>query len=242
MAAMDQIYGHRARIGYTSPPLLTEVFAHDFYRLAPRGVSLVLTSLAVFDRNKDEIDRSYEISLEVARAMAASGVDLVVLGGVTINLSRGYENADRLLADLSSELGVKVTSSAAAQRKALAALGTKKLVIARSYPPQGEFRLSEYAGLTVLGSVEGNELFRDVGLIKPNFALELGRQAMRAHPEADTIMFPSPHWPVVDAIAPLEREFGVSVMSALQAIVWDALRLTGIDDRIDGFGRLLRDF
>ena len=47
---------------------------------------------------------------------------------------------------------------------------------------------------------------------------------------------------MVDAIEPLEREFGVSVMSSLQAIVWHALRLTGIDERIDGFGRLLRDF
>ena len=242
MVQMDEIYGHRARIGYTSPALLTEVFTHDFYRLAPAGVSLVLTTLAVFDRSKDEIERSYEMSLQLARAMAASGVDVVVLGGVTINLLRGYANADRILSDLASELGVKVTSSAAAQRKALAALGAKKLVIARSYPSQGEFRLSEYAGCTVLGTVEGKELFRDVGLIKPGFALELGRAAMRAHPDADTIMFPSPHWPVVDAIAPLEREFGVSVMSALQAIVWDALRLTGIDDRIDGYGRLLREF
>ncbi len=42
---------------------------------------------------------------------------------------------------------------------------------------------------------------------------------MQAHPDADTMMFPSPHWPVVGAIEPLEREFGVSVMSALQAIV-----------------------
>src|SRR3954452_5992408 len=122
MVAMDEIYGNRARIGYTSPPLLTEVFAYDFYRLVPAGVTLVLTSLAILDRNKDEGDRSYEISMQAARAMAALGVDLVVLGGVPINLSRGYANADRMLTDLSSELGVKVTSSAAAQNKALTAL------------------------------------------------------------------------------------------------------------------------
>ena len=103
MVEMDVIYGHRARIGYASPPLLTEVFAYDFYRLAPAGVTLALTSLAILDRNKDEVDRSYEISMQAARAMASSGVDLVVLGGVTINLSRGYANADRMLADLSSE-------------------------------------------------------------------------------------------------------------------------------------------
>ena len=99
MVEMDEIYGHRARIGYASPPLLTEVFAYDFYRLAPAGVTLALTSLAILDRNKDEVDRSYEISMQAARAMASSGVDLVVLGGVPINLSRGYANADRMLAD-----------------------------------------------------------------------------------------------------------------------------------------------
>ena len=152
MVDMDDIYGYRARIGYASPPLLTEVFAYDFYRLAPAGVTLALTSLAILDRNKDEVDRSYEISMQAARAMASSGVDLVVLGGVTINLSRGYANADRMLADLSSELGVKVTSSAAAQNKALAALGGKKLVIARPYPQLGEFNFSEYAGARCLAS------------------------------------------------------------------------------------------
>src|SRR5262249_23008561 len=175
MAAMDQSYGSRARIGYTSPPLLTEVFAYDFYRLAPPGVTLVLTSLAILDRNKDEVDRSYEISMEAARAMACAGVDLVVLGGVPINLSRGYANADRMLADLSSELGVRVTSSAAAQNKALMALGAKKLVIARAYPPQGEFSLAEYAGRTVLGSVEGDTPFREIARLERGVALELGR-------------------------------------------------------------------
>jgi maleate cis-trans isomerase len=40
----------------------------------------------------------------------------------------------------------------------------------------------------------------------------------------------------------LEREFGVSCMSAHQAIVWDALRRCGVQDRIEGFGRLFREF
>jgi hypothetical protein len=52
-----------ARIGYTSPPLLTEVFAYDFYRLAPAGVTLVLTTLAILDRNKDEVDRCNNIGV-----------------------------------------------------------------------------------------------------------------------------------------------------------------------------------
>jgi len=179
MVEMDEIYGYRARIGYASPPLLTEVFAYDFYRLAPAGVTLALTSLAIVDRTQDEVDRSYEISMQAARAMASSGVDLVVLGGVTINLSRGYANADRMLADLSSELNVKVTSSAAAQNAALAALGSKKLVIARPYPQLGDFNLGEYAGRNlgeyagraVLGVVAANTPFRDVARLKRSVPL-----------------------------------------------------------------------
>jgi maleate cis-trans isomerase len=205
-------------------------------------VTLVLTTLAILDRNKDEVDRSYEISMQAARAMASAGVDLLVLGGVPINLSRGYANADRMLAELASELKIKVTSSAVAQSRALTALGAKKIVVARPYPPQGAFDVGGYGSHTVLGAVAGNVPFRQIAQIRPSIALDLGRQAMRAHPDADTIMFPSPHWPVVDAIDELEREFDVSVMSSLQAIVWHALRLTGIDDRIGGFGRLLREF
>ena len=43
------------------------------------------------------------------------------------------------------------------------------------------------------------------------------------------------------AIEPLERELGVNVIASLQAIVWEGLRKCGIDDRIDGYGRLLRE-
>jgi len=73
-------------------------------------------------------------------------------------------------------------------------------------------------------------------------ALEMARALMREHPAADSILFPSPHWPVIDAIESLEQEFGVNVVTALQAIVWDALRRVGVNDRIEGYGRLLREF
>jgi maleate isomerase len=46
---------------------------------------------------------------------------------------------------------------------------------------------------------------------------------------------------VIESIDALEREFGVTVMAATQACIWDALRLAGVDDRIAGYGRLLRE-
>ena len=70
----------------------------------------------------------------------------------------------------------------------------------------------------------------------------MGRKLLKAHPQADTILFPSPHWPTAFALDILEQEFGVNALGAHQGIVWDALRRCGISEPIQGFGRLLREF
>src|SRR6266705_595552 len=96
----EDSYGHRARIGYTSPPLTTEVFPYEFYQMVPVGVTLVITTLAIVVRSKSEVDQSYDISMKATREMAAAGVDIVVLGGVPINLSRGSDNAETMVREL----------------------------------------------------------------------------------------------------------------------------------------------
>src|SRR5437867_10520772 len=109
------IYSERARIGYTSPPLTTEIFPYEFYQMVPAGVTLVVTTLAIVVRSKGEVDQSYDISMKAAREMAAAGVDIVVLGGVPLNLSRGSANAEQMIMDLEAELGIKVSTSTSAQ-------------------------------------------------------------------------------------------------------------------------------
>ena len=238
-------YGRRARIGYTSPPFTSEVFPYEFYKIVPDGVTLVITTLAIVERSRSEVKQSYELSMKAARAMAAAGVDIVMLGGVPINLSRGHDNAEQLIHDLEAELGIKVSTSQSAQAKAIAALGCKRAVVAQPYATTETERIAGYGrdfGCEILGATGWGSAFNQIGRIPISAAFEMARDLMRAHPDADSILFPSPHWPVIGAIEPLEREFGVSVMTALQAIVWDALRRVGVNDRIEGYGRLLRQF
>jgi maleate isomerase len=177
--------------------------------------------------------------------MAAAGVDIVVLGGVPINLSRGHDNAQAMIRDLEAELGVKLATSASSQSAAAKALGCKKVVVAQPYEASETARISSYAhhfGCEVLGATGWGSAFNQIGRIPRKAALEMGRELMRRHPDADSILLPSPHWPTIGAIEPLEQEFGVNVMTALQAIVWHALRSVGVNDRIEGYGRLFREF
>ena len=241
----SNIYGHRARIGYTCPPRSAEVFPYEFYKLVPAGVTLVITTLTVIERSQSEVDAAYEMSMRAARELAAIGVDLVFLGGVPVNLSRGDQNAQDMLHTLAAELGVKVSSSVAAQRKAAKVLACKKVVVAHPYGAREDARLiadAERYGCEALGAMGCGKLIKDFGRIPVTAALDLGRALMRAHPQADAIFLPSPHWPVIEAIEALEQEFGVTVMAASQACVWDALRLVGVHDRISGYGGCCGNF
>ncbi|MGE3646011.1 MAG: hypothetical protein AB7F96_19365 [Beijerinckiaceae bacterium] len=245
MEPSDKMYGHRARIGYTSPPLTTEVFPYEFYKIVPAGVSLVVTSLAIVVRSKEEIDNSYDISMRAVREMAASKCDIVCLGGVPINMSRGAANAKQMIVDLEKELGIKISTSASAQEKAMGLLGSKKLVVIHPYEEKDTDRIASYGehfGGEILDARGWGSPFNQIGRVPQNAALIMGRELMKKNPSADTILMPSPHWPTIGAIDILEKEFGVNVISALQVIVWDALRRCGIDDKIEGCGKLFREF
>jgi len=239
------MYGYRARIGYTSPPAATEVFPYEFYRIVPEGVTLVINTLPLVNRTGDEVDRAYEVSLNAAHAMARAGVDLFCFGGLPINASRGFANAAEMAQATEQEIGVPVITSLSAQQDAFAAVAAGKVATVQPYDdshiPRFEGYVRELGGEPT-GTVSVSAAFIELGKVEQERILALGQQVLRDHPGSDTLYIPCPHFATADVIDPLEEEFGVTVITALQAIVWRALRGCGIDERIEGFGRLLREF
>jgi maleate isomerase len=239
------MYGHRARIGYTSPPITAEVFPYEFYRIAPKGVTLALATLAVTNNTKDELDQSYSRSMAAARAMVEAGVDAVVFGGVPVVFSRGEQNNAAIVSGLESMLGVHVTTTAAAQAKAVKALGCKRVVIAHAYDASQHERQKSYAeraGCEVLGISGWGTVLPKFGAVPRDAAYEMGRTLLQKYPEADSLLLPSTQWPTVEAIGALEKEFGVNVITTTQAAIWDGLRIAGVTDKIEGYGRLFSEF
>jgi maleate isomerase len=241
---LGTMYGHRARIGYTSPMAATEVFPYEFYMMAPPGVSLVVSTLAVLERSKEEVDRSYDMSLQAARELARAKVDVLVLGGVPINLSRGSD-VGGLIRDVEGDIGVPVITSITAQVDALHKLGARRVGIVHPFTPDQDAKFLSYLephGFDRLAVLGAGYTGPEVGRIPRNAVLATARKLLASTPGLDAVWLPCPHWAVAEALDPLERELGVSVVGALQAIVWQALRRAGVDDSIQGFGRLLREF
>lgn len=239
------IYGHRARIGYTSPPLVTEVFPLEFYRIAPKGVTLMITTLAITTRSPEEVEKSYAASLHAAKAMATAGASLVMLGGNPINLSRGLENLSDITGGIEREIGIPVLTSSQSQIAALTKLGSKRIATVHPYEAHHNERHEQAIrkfGFEPAGVVAVGGGFSDLGSIPEETALDLARQIKAANPQADTIHFASAHWATAGVLDQVERELGVSVMTSHQAITWACLRRAGVTDSISGFGRLLREF
>jgi maleate cis-trans isomerase len=239
------MYGTRARIGYTSPPLITEVFAYEFYKMAPEGVTLMLTTLALTTRSKEEVDKSFEMSLDAARKMAKAGASVVMLGGNPINLKHGGGDLQDFQDKLSKEIGVPVLTSHVAQKKALKVLGSRKVATVHPYESlhnERHDRQVEEFGCEPCGTVACDHSLVGLGSVSKDMALALARKLKNEHPEADTIHLASAHWATADAIDRIERELEVSVMTSQQAIFWNAIRTAGIEDKIPGYGRLLREF
>jgi maleate cis-trans isomerase len=241
---MDTRYGHRARIGYTSPFAASEVFPYEFYLMAPRGVTLVISTLAVMERTKEEIDRSYDMSLQAARELARVKVDLIMLGGVPINLSRGSD-VEGLIREVERDTGTPVATSITAQVDALRQVGARRVAVGHPYTPDQDRTFAGYAEKYGFekSSVKGaGYTGPELGRTPRNAAFPVCRALLEADPKADTLWLPCPHWAVAEAIDPLEQELGVTVVTALQAITWQALRRCNVADKVQGYGRLLRDF
>ncbi len=235
---------HRARIGYTSVAHVTELFPKIFYEMVPDGVTLAMLTQQPQSYAADEMTRIHDDARRAAKTFARAGADMVILGGVPTNLSRGHDSLADRLAALEQEIGIPVSSSATAQSNALRAVGAKKVgVIHPSSPERDGFHEQQIIGegLEPAGALAAGSQFEDYNRIPEDRAAALGRELKQAHPEADTLLYSCPHWAQTDAIEELERELGINVITSLQAIVWEGLRKCGIDDRIDGYGRLLRE-
>jgi len=243
------MYGYRARIGYTSPPIVTEVFPYEFYKMAPAGVTLVLTTLMVARHTPQsgEAEESWNHTLRAAREMARTGVNIIVLGGGPVVYGGGGEGADKTIASLQDELGIPVTNSIRAYREADIALGAKVIGgVAYASPPGSPDHLpspsgTEGTGARPVATKYASAPFIDVGRIPSDVPMQMARELKQEHPEIDTIHLGSPHWACGAIIEPLEQELGVNIVQGSQAILWWALRSLGIDDRISGYGKLLRE-
>lgn len=140
----------------------------------------------------------------------------------------------------------KPTSMGQAVTTALKQFDVKKIVVITPYIKQvakmSVNRLKEQ-GFDVLGyDYFGVHHDYEIESIDPQFIFERAVELVKKYDNVDAIVLCCSAMRTTDIIDTLEKETGKSVIASTQAMVWHLLRLSGVDDKIDGLGKLFLEF
>jgi maleate isomerase len=233
---------HRAKIGYVL--LATEqTVQDDVMRLRPEGVGIHFARAAISDSITNaslaaQVDRLADCA---STLLPDGSLDVVCYACTSGSLVIGEE---RVLAEL--EKGApkaRATSLITGVIRALRTVGAKRIVVGTPYLDEINTREKDYleqAGFEVL-DIQGLNLERDSDMVRvaPEFLCEFALALDR--PDADAIFVSCGALRTLDVIGAIEARAGKPAICSNQAMIWDTLRLAGLDDRLEGFGRLLRD-
>ena len=236
--------GWRARLGLILTHPVVGMVPYEFYRIAPPGtlllaVGLGLPAMEVFwGRSYDEVRDSY---LGAVDALVEEGGGVIHLGGGDALLTFGLDGLRHLLADLAAASPVRVKSTPTVLGPALRAVGATKVVLAGNYSkPAFDITVSvlEENGLEVLG-IGAGPTSPGAG-ISPYPAYRAAKAAFQAHPGADGILIVGGNWTPLQIVEEMEGDFGVPVVTSVQAMVWSSFRWIGLNQPLQGAGSLLR--
>ncbi|WP_281019823.1 MULTISPECIES: hypothetical protein [unclassified Minwuia] len=231
---------HRAKIGFVL--LATEqTIEDDMMRHAPDGVGMHFTRAAIPDSitNATLAAQADRLAGAATTLLPDGSLDVVCYACTSGSLVIGE---DRVLAELNRGAPkARATSLITGVIRALRAVHARRIVVATPYLDEINHRETEYlerAGFEVL-DIQGLNLEKDSDMIRvtPDFIREFAMSLDR--PDADAIFVSCGALRTLDVVQRLEEQSDKPVIASNQAMLWDTLRLAGIDDRLDGLGRLL---
>lgn len=235
-------YGYRAKVGVITPGVNTNL-EPECYLMAPKGVSFHTSRLLLLGKASAE---SYErMELETERAaleLETAEVDVVAWactsGSVLMPPRRMEEKIERVT-------GCPAFCTITAVVAALKALDVKRVALGTPYVSfinETEILFLEKLGFEVV-SMYGLELGysqeerRGIGRVPPQSMHRFCRHL--DNDKADVIFISCANVAGVQEIEAIEAERGKPVITSNLATFWHALRTVGVNDRIEGFGRLL---
>ena len=234
-------YGWRARIGLIYPACGKR--DNDFSRLAPDGVSVHVTRVAFSGRvTARDIGTMAEVDnlLAAARLLKDVQPSCISWADTSGSFMFGPECDIRQADAIRGETGVPASTTTTAVLAACARLGVSRLAVASPYAADVNQGLRSFLAArgVAVSSMRSLDLESEwqIHVVDSGAAYRLAREAWTA--QAEALFIPCTDFEAIDLIEVLEADLGVPVVTANQATMWHALRLSGVRDSLPHFGKL----
>jgi maleate isomerase len=248
---MVDVQGWRKLLGVVAPSTNTTV-QPDMERMRPEGVTNHFSRIYVEDpvalNNEDFIAGTTAIAentLDAVRSVMTCKPDYLVLGMSAITFYGGVAGGAKFKAEVEAVAGVGASTGSESVVAALKAYGNVKTVsFVSPYYPVANAEVRRYleeSGFSVVRDVPLQcRCWTDIAKVTPETLRGVLDQL--DGPDVDAIVQVGTNLSMVDLAAEYEAKLGKPVIAINTATYWHALRTIGIEDKIEGLGRLLVAF
>lgn len=233
----------RGKIGYVL--LATEqTIQDDVMKLRPEGVGIHFARAAIPDSitSATLAAQADELATAASQILPDGTLDVVCYACTSGSIVIGEDEVFNRLR--SGAPNAHATSLVTGVIEAARAMGASRLAVATPY--LDEINRLEAAYLERLGfsivNLVGLQLEKDSEMVRvaPDFIADFAASVDQA--DADAVFVSCGALRTLDVIDIIEQRIGKPAICSNQAMIWHTLRLLGVEDQVDGYGSLLRDF
>jgi maleate isomerase len=247
---MADSLGWRKKFGVIIPSTNT-IVEPDFYRMTVPGVTPHISRIHIRDQKLDS-DAAFEnllkqirveIEYSVQRVMTCEP-DYMVMGMSAETFWDGVEGNRKFTKMISDWAhGLPVATGAEACERALKLFNVKKIGVVTPYQPVGDKNVKRFfsdLGFEVTG-IKGLRCPTAIAIAHVTQD-ELRQSLIEVNKDADALVQVGTNLSMVGLADEAERWLGKPVIAINAATYWMALRDNGINEKVYGCGRLLREF
>ncbi len=244
------VLGYRKKFGVIAPSTNT-IVEPDFNDMRVPGVTSHTSRIWI--RNQDlSSDEAFEALLEeirveiefAVRRVLTAEPDYMVMGMSAETFWGGMEGNREFIRQINQWSDLGVATGAEACERALQLFGAKRIGVVTPYQPVGDENVIKFfneIGFDVV-NIKGLRCPSAVSIAHVSED-ELRRALIEVNgPDVDAIVQAGTNLSMVGLADEAERWLGKPVIAINAATWWFALRENGIEDKIFGKGRLLREF
>lgn len=232
------MYGWRARIGVLVPSAILAI-EPEFNRMAPEGVSCHYHRIPFKGGGLQALKAVEQSVAEGTRILLDARPSVMVMSGTGTSFAGGYGYDQALIAkmkEINGNLPTTTTSTSVVQ--ALRKMGIKKVSIATPYLEEVAKAAAKFIQDSGIEVLDLNWLGKGTGIedVSQEIVYHMARQVDK--PESEAVFISCINLHTIEIIEKLEGDLGKPVISSNQATMWNLLRIGGVQDQLQGYGRL----